>query len=106
MEEEASVDAPSPAGLEALRDEVHRLVASEAIDKPTALEMTRLWNALEVLLLREQSGRAYDIAALRHELERVRMQSELDRLARRHTLDEAQLRQLSEERKSTLSRRL
>tara|TARA_B110000046_G_scaffold107062_1_gene114447 strand:+ start:7582 stop:7971 length:390 start_codon:yes stop_codon:yes gene_type:complete len=92
--------APSAAApLETLRAEMRGLVASDAVDKPTALELVRLWNAAETLLLQEQHARAYDVAALRHELERTRLQAELDRYARRHTLDEAQLRQLADERK-------
>lgn len=96
---EPSPTTPPRTPLETLRGEMRALVASELIDKPTALELTRLWNAAETLLLQEQHARAYDVAALRHELERARLQAELDRFARRHTLDEAQLRQLADERK-------
>jgi hypothetical protein len=96
-----SCDAPSPDQsvraaaiptedpLDARRRELEALTATDTLDKSTALSVTHLFHSLETLVREERAAR--ELAAVRFELERTRLQSELDRLARRRTLDDAQL---------------
>ena len=79
--------------LAAIRSGFSKLAESQCMDKAAALKITAV-PAME--LLAEQGERVRDMAALRNELEQTRLQNELDRLARRHTLDEVQIQQLSE----------
>jgi hypothetical protein len=83
-------EPPTPADpLDARRRELEALTAGDALDKSTALSVTHLFHALETIVREERAAR--ELAAVRFELERTRLQSELDRLARRRTLDDAQL---------------
>lgn len=73
-----------------LRDELREL--AQELDKEHALGVTRLFHAMETLLQRECHDRDRTLADTRSELERARLQAELDRLARRHVLEELQTR--------------
>ena len=92
----ADTATQAAAELDALRSDFNALADSDALDKPTALTVARLFHAMEALLMHERAARERDVAALRHELERAHLQGELDRLARRHTLDEVQIHQMQE----------
>ena len=86
------VDQP-PADLDELRHGFHQLAASKGLDKEAALTLTRLFHGMESLLHHEKHMRVREMNVLRHELERTHMQVELDRLARRRTLDDMQMQQ-------------
>lgn len=60
----------------------------EVLDKETALKITRLFHAMETLLFQECKDRDERLLDIKASLDRERLQTELDRLARRHTLDE------------------
>ena len=95
-------EAPAPltptqqadADLAAIRSGFSKLAESDCMDKTAALKITRLYHAMELLIQSEQNRRVREIAALRNDLEQTRLQNELDRLARRHTLDEVQIQQM------------
>jgi hypothetical protein len=79
----------APADLDALRAGFAALAESDALDKATSLRLLRLHHGYESLLLHERHVSKRDAEALRHAIERMQLQNELDRLARRRTLDEA-----------------
>lgn len=83
----------APADLDAIRAGVVALAESEAMDKPTALQVTRLFHSMELLLRHEKHVRDRQIADLKNDLERTRLETELERFARRHTLEEMQQQQ-------------
>jgi hypothetical protein len=78
-----ALPASPPSSLEEVRAAVAHIASSQAVDKDTALEITRLFHATEVLLLHECRTRDAALADAHSLLERQRMESELDRLARR-----------------------
>ena len=77
-----------------IREKVCVLAASETIDKTSALDLTRLFHDLETLLHRECHSRDRALTELRAELQRTRLQIELDRLARQKTMNDVQIQQL------------
>lgn len=85
-----SVDTP-PADLDEIRRGFSELAESQALDKAAALTITRLYHGIESILQHERNMRTRDVTNLRHELERTHMQMELDRLARRRTMDDVQM---------------
>lgn len=87
---------PPSLTLDTIRTSAARLAASEALDKTTALALMNLFHAMENLLTYECNLRDRMIIETRTTLERTRLEGELDRLARRHTLDEQSLQQLAE----------
>lgn len=92
----ARAPAPEPAEVPPVDlDEVRRgvldLAASDQLDKASALAVTRLFHAMETLLKHECTTRDRALAETRNELERTMLQNELDRMARRRTLDEQQI---------------
>ena len=105
-EKKTLVRAHSFARRDALDLDQLRVEASElanVLSKEHALATTRLFHAMESLLQRECHRRDRELADTRAELERARLQAELDRLARRHTLDDIQ-RAASETAVTTVSR--
>ena len=72
-----------------LRVRVNDIVESDALDKESALTITRLFHEAELHLQSECTRRDAQIAALRAELERCRMQAEFDRLAGRQIREES-----------------
>lgn len=84
-----SIDTP-PADIDEIRRGFVKLAESDAMDKTDALTITRLYHAVESILLHEKHMRRREVNDLRHELERTHMQVELDRLARRRTMDDLQ----------------
>lgn len=89
-----TLDTP-PADLAELLRGFAALAETPELDKTTALTVTRLYKNMEAILLHERYMREREVSELRHTLERTHMQNELDRLARRKTLDAAQLHQHS-----------
>ena len=62
---------------------------SDRLEKDEALQITRLFHAMEVLHYSTIHERDAQIASFRAELERMRLQVELDRLACRQVRDDA-----------------
>ena len=87
----ATLDAPPDASLDGLRRRVSALAMSDRLEKDEALQITRLFHAMEVLHNTVVHERDAQIASLRAELERMRLQVELDRLACRQVRDDAAL---------------
>ena len=78
---EDDLDTPSRIDeIETIRKSVNELAASERLDKESALAMTRLFHSLEMLMRHEFTRRDAKIARLEGEIERSRMQHELDRI--------------------------
>ena len=85
----AHPDVPLPplVPLEELSLEIENIVRQSALDKESALHITRVFNALEALLREERHMRMRESNELRHKIERTHMEVELDRLARKRMLD-------------------
>ena len=81
--------------METIKKGFAALAESDGLDKSHALELTRLFHSMETLVLREIHLRERDVAELRTELEMTRLRSELDRLARRQTVEAFQAQQIS-----------
>lgn len=69
--------------LASIREKVEHLSNSEKLDKESALQMMRLFHAMELLFHQEVTARDASIAALRHEVHENRMRTEVDRIATR-----------------------
>jgi hypothetical protein len=72
---------PSFTDIETIRDEVNNLAGSEKLDKDAALTMTRLFHSMETLMRHECTRRDAQISRMECEIERTRIQHELDRIA-------------------------
>ena len=81
------VPARRHVSLASIKQDMDTLVHGDVVDKTTALEITRLFFELETLLIQEKHARIQETTTLRNEVEMARMRAELDRLARRQTLD-------------------
>ena len=92
-------DGP-PGNLEAIREEVNKLAASDKLDKDSALTMTRLFHAIETLMRQECTRRDAEISRMEYEIERTRIQSELDRITN------VQIHQQQQQVESTPMRRV
>ena len=75
--------------LDDIRCAVHALAASDRLDKESALQVTRLFHAMEMLHRHAIAERDGDNAALRAEMNQQRLQTELDRLATRQLREDA-----------------
>ena len=91
--------------LEDVRLGIKTLSESDKLDKAAALTVTRLHHEMELLLQHEKHVRYQEISTLRSQLEQNRLETELDRLARRHTLDEAQIQQMADGQRTGRSAR-
>ena len=81
-------DLPPPThDLEGVRAVTNELVESTVLDKDTALRVMHIFHSMETLLRYECAKRDRRVCDVTAELERTRLHSELDRLARRHTLE-------------------
>lgn len=80
---------PDVVPLERLRSDIEKLSNSDKLDKDAALQMTRLFHAMEMYMKTELNACALRIASLQHELQEQRLRVELDRLATRHIQEEA-----------------
>lgn len=79
---------PTIQTMDDIRRSIADLTESNAMDKSTALTVTRLFHGAESIIQQEHHMRVQEVSNLRHEVERTHMQAELDRLARRRTLDD------------------
>lgn len=69
------------SNIETIREDVNQLAESEKLDKDSALTMTRLFHSMETLMRHECTLRDAQILRLQSEIERIRLQHELDRIA-------------------------
>ena len=79
-----------PIDLEDVRRGVATLAESHAMEKADALTITRLFHDMESLLQHERHLRVREGHKLRAELERTQLTMELDRLARKRTVEDLQ----------------
>ena len=70
----------TPLHIDDIRRSIMDLVTSDKLDKDAALQVTRLFHALEMLMRHECTTRDTHIARLKADAERQRVQHELDRL--------------------------
>ena len=77
--------------LEEIRNGVMALATSDKMDKESALQVTRLFHSMEILLRHECNQRDATIASVQSEMERTRLQMELDRLANRRYSEDIQV---------------
>ena len=93
--EDLSTHRPSPVvvedavpelfgDVEVIRRGITALAESSALDKDSALSMTRLFHAMEMLMRHECARRDATVCRLESELERSRIQHELDRVSNAH----------------------
>lgn len=81
---------PSFTDIESIREEVNNLAGSEKLDKDSALTMTRLFHSMETLMRHECTRRDAQISRMECEIERTRIQHELDRIANSQFLQQQQ----------------
>lgn len=81
--------APDVVPLETIKKDVEALSSSDKLDKESALQMTRLFHSMELLLSQETNTRDARIAALQHEIQEQRLRVELDRLITRQIQEES-----------------
>ena len=82
---------PDVVPLEQIRREVETLSSSEKLDKEAALQMTRLFHSMELLMAHEINTRDSRIASLQHNLQEQRLRVELDRIATRQIQEGAMM---------------
>ena len=75
--------------IDDIRTGVHSLATSDKLDKESALQVTRLFHAMEMLIRHEITHRDDIVASLRSQLEQQRLRTELDRIATRQIHEEA-----------------
>lgn len=85
------VAVPDIVPLERLRNDIETLSNSDKIDKDSALQMTRLFHAMELYMTTELNTCALRIASLQHQISEQRLRVEFDRLATRHIQEEAMM---------------
>lgn len=81
---------PSVIDIETIREEINKLASSEKLDKDSALTMTRLLHSMETLMRHECTRRDAQISRMECEIERTRIQHELDRIANSQFLQQQQ----------------
>jgi hypothetical protein len=67
--------------IDTIRNGVNELAASDRLDKDSALAMTKLFHAMETLMRHECTCRDAQIVMMNGDMERARIQYELDRLS-------------------------
>lgn len=77
--------------IDDIRTGIHAVATSDKMDKESALQVTRLFHAMEMLLRHEINHRDGVIASLRADMHQQRIQAELDRFASRQIHEEAML---------------
>ena len=91
-EETAIVERkPIHSPLETLADikrELEHICNSDAVSKETALSLTRLFHATETLMRHECTSRERALDNAIAAIERDRLENELDRFARKKTLED------------------
>ena len=83
-----------PTSMDDITKDVLALTESDVLDKATALRVFRIYHAMDVLIRHEKHVRDRQISDLRNDLERARLEMELERFARQHTLMETQMQQV------------
>lgn len=81
---------PSFTDIETIREDINKLAGSEKLDKDSALTMTRLFHSMETLMRHECTRRDAQISRMECEIERTRIQHELDRIANSQFLQQQQ----------------
>lgn len=76
--------------IEGIRGDVNQLAGSDKMDKDSALTMTRLFHSMETLMRHECTRRDAQISRMECEIERMRIQHELDRIANTQILQQHQ----------------
>jgi hypothetical protein len=90
-EDEMPVKALTPNNVDDVRSLLESLTASDKLDKDAALQITRLFHAMELIFNRECNARDSKIAKLEADVIQQRLQTELDRLATRHIHEKNEL---------------
>lgn len=78
----------SLSDIETIRGDVNHLAGSDKLDKDSALTMTRLFHSMETLMRHECTRRDAQISRLECDIERTRIQHELDRIANAQILQQ------------------
>lgn len=86
----------SLSNIDTIRKKLIEVVESDKINKLEALSIMHLFHVMESLLVHECNVRDKVILETKSALERNRLETECDRLSRRHTLDEQSIAQLEE----------
>lgn len=74
----ATAFPPAPTvTLETLQEQMVSLASSQELDKIAALTMTRLFHSLETLMRHECAARDRKLIEVQNQLERLRLQNEL-----------------------------
>ena len=74
--------------IDDIRRGVVKLATSDKLDKESALHVTRLFHGMEMLMRHECTERDKKIAEANNDLERLRIQVELDRISNRSLRDD------------------
>ena len=90
------MEKDSLSDVDAIRIKFIELVESDKVNKSEALSIMHLFHSMENLLVHECNVRDKVILETKFAFERNRLETECDRLARRHTLDEQSIAQLTE----------
>ena len=104
VSDERATPEPSLADIEPLREEVNQLAGSEKLDKDSALTMTRLFHSIETLMRHECTRRDAQISRMECEIERTRIQHELDRIANTQIIQQQQLAEPTPLRRASRSK--
>lgn len=80
--------------VERIRTQLEKLVSDEAINKEKALEIIKLHNQMETVVLQTRQVFEREIDGLKHTIQRTLLQSELNVLSVRHQTFEAELKKL------------
>lgn len=75
--------------IDEIRTGINAIATSEKLDKESALQVTRLFHGMEMLLRHEINQRDGMIASLRAQLDQQRIQVELDRISSRQIIEDA-----------------
>tara|TARA_B110001450_G_scaffold254335_1_gene279493 strand:- start:1572 stop:1940 length:369 start_codon:yes stop_codon:yes gene_type:complete len=99
LEETTPNEEPSPLAEEAtvegrvqeIQASLRTIASSESMDKATALAVTELFHEMETLFREECARRDHQMLQITMDSERQRLEVEMDRMARRHVIDQQQL---------------
>lgn len=89
-EEMSNAPMEPVTSIDGIRNSVNQLAGSDRLDKDSALTMTRLFHAMETLLRQECTQRDAQISRMGCEIERTRIQHELDRIASSQIIQQQQ----------------
>ena len=89
-----AVDETPRSTREDVKRDVEILVASDEIPKSAALAITRLFHAMDLLLLQAAHAHATEVHRLRSDLAHAELRHELDRFAPQPPLDKSTRRKV------------